>query len=111
MPTLTTGALAFNPSAPNIVYCGTGEGNFYSGQGAGILRSTNGGSSWSVLTGNPFIGTGFYDLIVDRANGNHLLAATTAGIYESIDAGITWTQRRSSRCWDLAMHPCGWGCR
>lgn len=27
MPTLTVGAIAFNPSAPATVYCGTGEGN------------------------------------------------------------------------------------
>jgi len=40
MPSLATGALAFNPISPNIVYCGTGEGNFYAGLGAGILRST-----------------------------------------------------------------------
>ena len=107
MPTLTTGALAFNPSAPATVYCGTGEGNFYGGQGAGILRSTNGGSTWALLVGSPFVGMGFYDLIVDKANGNHLLAATTSGIYESTNGGTAWTQRRAFRCWDLAMHPNG----
>ena len=107
MPTLTTGALAFNPSAPATVYCGTGEGNFYGGQGAGILKSTNGGSSWSLLTAAPFVGTGFYDLIVDKANGNHLLAATTSGIYESANGGVAWTLQRGVRCWDIAMQPNG----
>ncbi|MBC7886265.1 MAG: hypothetical protein H7Z13_00130 [Ferruginibacter sp.] len=107
MPTLTTGALAFTPSAPNIVYCGTGEGNFYGGQGAGILRSTNGGTTWALLTASPFVGRGFYDLIVDRANGNHLLAATTGGIYESSNGGTVWALRLAVRCWDLAMHPAG----
>jgi photosystem II stability/assembly factor-like uncharacterized protein len=107
MPTLTVGALAFNPSAPNIVYCGTGEGNFYARLGAGVLRSTNGGTTWTVLASSPFIGQGFYDLIVDRANGNHLLAATTSGIYVSNDGGVTWTLRRGGRCWDLSMHPAG----
>ena len=107
VPTLTTGALAFNPSAPATVYCGTGEGNFYGGQGAGILRSTNGGTTWALLTASPFVGKGFYDLIVDKANGNHLLAATTSGIYESTNGGTIWAQRRVQRCWDLAMHPNG----
>jgi ligand-binding sensor domain-containing protein len=107
MPTLTVGALAFNPTAPNTVYCGTGEGNFYARLGAGVLRSTDGGTTWAVLASSPFVGQGFYDLVVDRANGNHLLAATTSGIYISNDGGATWTLRHSGRCWDLSMHPAG----
>lgn len=107
MPTLTVGALAFNPTAPATVYCGTGEGNFYNWLGAGVLRSTNGGATWSVVATNPFVGQGFFDLIVDPANGNHLLAATTGGIYESTDGGAVWTQRRNKKTWDLAMSPAG----
>ena len=101
------GAVAFVPSNPLTVYAGTGEGNFYAGLGAGLLRSTNGGTTWSLLTGAPFVGQGFYDLIVDPANANHLLAATTAGIHESTNAGANWTQRRAPRCWDLSMRPTG----
>jgi len=107
MPTLTVGALAFNRSNPAIVYCGTGEGNFYAGQGAGLLRSTNGGTTWSIHCTAPFVGQGFYDLIVDRANGQHLLAACSWGVYESSDGGVTWARRRTSQCWDLAMAPAG----
>jgi len=107
MATLTVGALAFDPSATSTVYCGTGEGNFYGGLGTGILRSTNGGSTWAVLATAPFMGQGFYDLIVDRANSNHLLGATTAGIYESMNGGVAWSLRRGGTCWDLAMNPSG----
>ncbi|ARK11916.1 hypothetical protein A6C57_17145 [Fibrella sp. ES10-3-2-2] len=106
-PTLTVGAIAFVPSAPSTVYCGTGEGNFYAGLGAGLMRSTNGGTTWTVHATAPFVGQGFYDLIVDPANASHMLAATTNGIYESTDAGANWTLRRADRCWDLAMHPAG----
>ena len=107
MPTCAVGALAFNPLAPNTVYCGTGEGNFYASLGVGVLRSTDGGTTWAVHATNPFVGQGFYDLIIDRANTNHLLAATTGGVYESADGGLTWTNRRNQRCWDLAMAPAG----
>jgi photosystem II stability/assembly factor-like uncharacterized protein len=107
MPTLATGALAFNPTSPSIVYCGTGEGNFYAGLGAGVLRSNNGGATWALIAAAPFIGQGFHDIIVDRANGNHLLAATTGGVYESANGGLAWTQRRSARCWDMSMSPAG----
>ena len=107
MPTLTTGAIAFDHAHPSIVYAGTGEGNWYQHWGIGVLKSTNGGTTWAVLATNPFVGQGFYDLIVDPANSNHLLAATTGGVYDSANAGLNWTQRRNRTCWSLSMHPSG----
>ncbi len=104
-PALVTGAIAFDPTSPAIVYAGTGEGDFFWWLGAGLLRSTNGGTTWALHTAAPFAGRGFYDLTVDPLDGNHLLAATTAGLYESANGGTTWAQRRSQRTWDLSMHP------
>ncbi|MDQ4044180.1 MAG: hypothetical protein M3173_01850 [Chloroflexota bacterium] len=107
LPTLATGAIAFDPRSPNVVYAGTGEGNFYAGLGAGLLRSANGGTTWTVHASAPFVGSGFHDLIVDPANSGNLLAATTSGLYTSSDSGATWTRRRSARVWSLSMHPAG----
>lgn len=107
MPTMAVGAIAFNPITPSIVYCGTGEGNFYRTLGAGVMRSTNGGTTWAMIATAPFVGQGFYDLIVDRANPNNLIAATTGGIYTSTNGGFTWTLRRAGICWSLASHPLG----
>ncbi len=107
-PTLTVGAVAFARSAPATVYCGTGEGNFYSSLGAGVLKSINGGTTWAQLGGGaPFLGQGFYDLTVDPVNANHVLAATTVGLYESANGGTTWTLRRGQRTWALAYQPRG----
>ena len=44
----------------------------------------------------PFVGQGFYDLVVDPANSTRLVACTTGGLYVSTDGGATWTQRRSA---------------
>jgi hypothetical protein len=108
-PTLTVGALAFDPSNSSTVYCGTGEGNawYNSPFGAGILRSSDGGTTWSILCTNPFVGQGFYNLDVNPANGQHLIAGTTNGLYVSTDGGINWTERRSSTTWSLSMTPAG----
>ena len=103
MPTLTTGAIAFDPSNPSIVYAGTGEGDFYRALGAGLLRSTNGGTTWSVHATGPFVGQGFHDLVVDPEDGTHLLAAARNGIYESNDGGLNWTRRRSVVAWTISM--------
>jgi hypothetical protein len=123
--TLTTGAIAFDPgnaqNNTNIVYAGTGEGNSYWYFGQGILKSTDGGTTWSVLADSPFVGKGFFAIIVDPANPQHLLAATqglravaatatapavpaTGGVYQSVDGGQNWTQVYAATiCWDISM--------
>jgi len=68
-PSLSIGAVAFNPGNPLIVYAGTGEGDSVSALGVGILRSTDGGTTWSLHARAPFEGIGFYDLVVDPLNG------------------------------------------
>ncbi|MBB5471114.1 hypothetical protein HDG32_007270 [Paraburkholderia sp. CI2] len=101
--TLAVGAVVFDPRNPSIAYCGTGEGNWWSWLGAGILKSTNGGASWSTLCTAPFTGQGFYDLVVDATNTQSMLAATTGGLFESNDAGVHWTQRRAVVTWSVSM--------
>src|SRR5436190_1771131 len=105
--TTAVGAIVFDPQNPSIVYCGTGEGNWWSWLGVGILRSSDGGASWSTLCTTPFVGQGFYDLAVDQANNQHLLAATTGGLYASTNGGTAWTARRNVRTWSLAIAPGG----
>jgi len=105
--TLAIGALAFDPRNPATVYCGTGEGNWWSYLGAGILRSTDGGTTWATLCTTPFVGQGFYDLIVDPADSRHLLAATNGGLYVSTDGGVNWIRRRTASTWSLSIAPAG----
>jgi hypothetical protein len=105
--TTTVGALAFDRTNPSRVLCGTGEGDWWSYLGQGILRSTDGGASWTPLATAPFTGQGFYGLIVDRGNANHVIAATTGGLYQSNDAGVTWTRSRAARTWAVSMAPAG----
>lgn len=107
MPSLATGAIAFDPVNPGIVYAGSGEGNFYFNLGAGVYRSTDGGTTWKVLASAPFVGVGFYDLVVDPANRKVLYAATTAGFFASANGGSTWSVKRALNCWDISLNPAG----
>src|SRR5438034_912208 len=81
MPSLAIGAVTFDPNAPKRVYAGSGEGNFYANLGAGVYRSSDGGTTWGLVASAPFIGVGFYDLVVDPQNPKVLYAATTNGFY------------------------------
>lgn len=104
-PALAVGAVVFDPTNPQFAYAGLGEGNFYRRFGTGLLRSTDGGTTWGVHATTPFVGLGFYDLVVDPQNNNHLLAATTAQLAESTNGGSSWSVRRSRLTWNISMHP------
>ncbi|HEV2842064.1 MAG TPA: hypothetical protein VGW39_12115 [Chthoniobacterales bacterium] len=106
MPSLAIGAIAFDPTAPKKVYAGSGEGNFYANLGAGVYKSTDGGATWAVLASAPFVGVGFYDLVVDKTPTT-LYAATTSGFYKSTNSGASWSLKRAVQCWDISAHPGG----
>jgi photosystem II stability/assembly factor-like uncharacterized protein len=55
-PTKAIGAIAFAPSDPNTVYAGTGEATSpgFTKAGLGLLKSMDGGVTWSVLATSSF---------------------------------------------------------
>lgn len=102
---LAMGAIALAPSAPDTIYAGTGEGNIYyltaflplnalneSYQGSGLLKSTSGGSSWTLQGTTEFTGAAFYRIAVHPTNPDLAYAATSRGIYRTENGGATWTQ-------------------
>jgi photosystem II stability/assembly factor-like uncharacterized protein len=102
-PTLSIGAIAFDPSDPSTVYAGTGEGNSeYLNLGQGILVSHDAGATWQIVASQVFAGFGFYRLVVDPAGGR-LIAATTGGAAVSPDAGVTWGGLHAGLTWDVSL--------
>lgn len=113
---LTTGAMARDPSNPNLIYSATGEGNGGL-TGCGVLRSTDGGDSWTVSTQgirSTAGGSGqFSSLVVDPATAgtsNSIILGTTrfgnAGVVRSTDAGATWhAALATGPAYSLVAHP------
>jgi hypothetical protein len=99
------GAIALAPSNPSVIYAGTGEADnsIDSGLGVGILKSTDGGSTWTLEQGNAgkneFVGYGISQIAVDPQDPNTVYVAVSAnpgnfgnaGIWKSTDGGSTWT--------------------
>src|SRR5437667_5764664 len=108
-PSLAIGSLAVDPKG--TLYVGTGEGNnagdsYY---GAGILRSYDGGATWSLLGASTFGRSTINRIVISPTNTNTILVATgfgttssstisqivppgvPTGIYLSTDAGNSWT--------------------
>lgn len=107
MPSLAIGAIAFDPANSKNVYAGSGEGNFYYNLGAGVYKSTDGGANWKGLAAAPFVGAGFYDLVVDPKDSKTAYAATTNGFYKTTNNGTSWSLKRPGSSWDISVHPNG----
>jgi hypothetical protein len=118
-PTLAVGTIALqpvvNPNVSNVILVGTGETNSSgdSYYGLGILRSIDGGSTWTqtqgAASGESFLGIGFSKIAFSTANPNLAVAATAGdnglfvgreedgnstarGLYYSQDGGVTWNR-------------------
>lgn len=109
--TLAVGSIAIDPTAPTTVYVGTGEANF-SGDaywGVGVLKTTDGGTTWTSYGLKQFGGMSIGRIAVDSTNSQILLLAASLtsypgptggpanpfnnqGIWRSTNGGQTWTQ-------------------
>src|SRR5205807_1786749 len=90
---LANGAIALDLSNPDIVYVGTGEENFTgdSYYGAGILKSTDGGNTWTNIVG-PFLRARIGNLAIHPSNSRILLCTTETGVWRSTDAASSWVR-------------------
>lgn len=81
----------------NILYLGTGDPNFTREMGAGIFKSIDGGLTFDQLTGGmPTANVIVFDIIMDPADHNTLVAATNTGIYKTKDGGLTWALKTAN---------------
>jgi hypothetical protein len=84
----TVNALAFGGRSggtdnPDVLYAGTGNGLF--------LRTTAGGTLNATATAFP--GGGVSDIALDPNDWQHAFVASSSGVWETPDAGATWTIR------------------
>lgn len=104
-PSLATGDIKFDPLDPtgNTVYAGLG--NFSNDLGdtnprSGVLKTTDGGDHWSILAESTFSSTSINNILPTKVidtgvgpgrGGQIVLASTNGGLYQSDDAGTTWS--------------------
>jgi len=112
---VSIGALTVQPGGTGVILAGTGDPNdaLDSYYGAGILRSTDGGASWTLIPGTSdglysFDGEGFAGFAWSTANTQLVVAAVSQayegtlvnavysgssyeGLYYSQDGGASWS--------------------
>ncbi len=101
--TLSCGYLAMDPVNSQTLYLGLGDP--FDGTGLGIVKSTDGGATWSSPISLGASRT-IQSVLVSPNNRNIVLVATNTGLFRSTDAGQSYTQVASVnaawKCWDLA---------
>ncbi len=93
------GALALDPSNPNIIWAGTGENNHQRalGYGDGVYKSLDGGKSWENMglkesrqIGMITIDPRNTDIVFVAAEGSAWGPGGDRGLYKTIDGGKIW---------------------
>jgi photosystem II stability/assembly factor-like uncharacterized protein len=97
-------SIAQEPTTPDYMYFGTGEGwsNLGSVRGLGIWRSANRGTSWAQL---PMTNTADFNYVnkIAITTDGHIYAATNEGLYKSTNHGDNWTSVVSGKCSDVEI--------
>lgn len=104
-PVLGISALAVNPTNANELYAGTGEvyntggagwpghhdRTFRGSYGIGIIKTTDGGATWSKALDFSYSSLkGVADIIINPLRPATVFAATTDGVYRSNNSGQDW---------------------
>lgn len=90
------GDVAIHPTNPNLAYC----------LGQVLLRSTNGGTSFSDITGGAHVD--FHAFWIDPSNPQRVYAGSDGGFFSSLDGGTNWSKSLDlpiSQFYAGAIHP------
>jgi len=107
LPVIGCSDLAIDPNNSNVMYLATGDGDGSDTYSIGVLKSTNGGTTWNTtgLNWNVTQTRTIRRLIINPSNTNILIAATSNGIYRTTNGGTSWTQIITGSFRDLEFKP------
>ncbi|MEM7309695.1 MAG: glycosyl hydrolase [Planctomycetota bacterium] len=101
--------LVMDPTNPRVLYASfwnvnrTPSSLESGGEGSGLWKSTDGGDTWTELTGNPGLPGGVWGIsgiAVSRSNPQNLYAIVEnedGGVFRSRDGGETWSRTNEER--------------
>ncbi len=107
LPVIGCSDLAIDPTNTSVMYLATGDGDAGDTRSIGVLKSTNGGATW-VNTGLTNTVNNYFvirRLLINPSNTQIVMAATSSGIYRTINGGTNWTQINGNNTYDLEFKP------
>ncbi|NOU46068.1 MAG: PKD domain-containing protein [Bacteroidales bacterium] len=104
LPTLGVSSIIVDEVTPEIIYIGTGDRDAGDAPGLGIWRSIDGGVTFEQR--NSGIGNSTIGRMIQHPSDNQIiLAATSTGIYKTVNAGETWTKTTGGNFKDIIFKP------
>jgi photosystem II stability/assembly factor-like uncharacterized protein len=102
--------LVMDPTDPNVLYAGTGDGynQVEARGGIGVFKSKDAGSTWRRLTATAHPHFTYLNRLAISGDGRTLLAATPAGLYRSFDCGESFEVAgplHKHEIFDVDFHP------
>ena len=99
--------VVFDPTNPQNMYLASGDGDAGDCFSLGVLKSTNGGLTWATTGLNWTVNQGrrIYKLLMNPLNKNTIFAATTNGLYRTLNGGTTWAQVVVANIKDVEYKP------
>jgi photosystem II stability/assembly factor-like uncharacterized protein len=99
--------LAIDPTNPNIMYLATGDGDAGDTYCVGVLKSIDGGATWNTtgLVWNINLQRAMRRLIIHPTNPQILIAASSAGIWRTINGGTSWSMVSTINAFDVEFKP------
>ncbi|OYT15604.1 MAG: hypothetical protein B7C24_12210, partial [Bacteroidetes bacterium 4572_77] len=104
---LGIGDFVIHPTNTDTIYCATGDGDAGDAYSIGVIKSTNGGTTWAA-TSLTFTTNQSIRSRMIAINPNHpdtMFLSTNAGIYRTYDAWATNTKVFTTSSYDLMYKP------
>lgn len=107
LPVIGISGIAIHPTAPNLIFILTGDGDGRHTPSVGILRSIDGGLSWqetgyTVERDDLHYG---YKLLMHPTQPNIMYAATSQGLFRTDDNWVSYTEVIDASMRDIEFKP------
>ena len=107
LPIIGVSSIAVHPTNSSIIYIATGDADGGDTPSLGVMKSTDGGSTWNATGLNWEMSQGrrISVLLIHSNNPDILVAATSVGIYKTANAGSSWSLTASGSYRDMELKP------
>jgi len=106
LPQIGVSGIVVAHNNSNVIYIATGDRDATDTYSVGILKSIDGGITWST-TGLSFTNTftTASDIYMHPTDSNILWVATSAGLFKTTNAGVSWINVLSGNIKDIKLKP------